>query len=117
MTTEADFKRLRGDAIHYYRLTSGEMFAIPSRYQQFWKEPERYVTAPRPLARVPMQDSIGFQFFTPGFSGYTPENYKDDFHPQRVNVLITVTDPKEFEANPGLYWEPQLVLTRLRTYP
>lgn len=114
---DIDFQRLQSDSLHYYRLTSGEVFAIPSNYQRFWQEPEYFARSLQPFDKVPLQGGIGFGFFMPDYSGYTLTNFRDTFSPARVDVLVTRVDPKEYEADPGAFLEPGLTLQRYSTEP
>lgn len=112
---DEDFRRYQSDALHYYRLTSGEVFAIPSKYQEFWRNRDYFAESLDPPNRVPLQDGIGFGFFMPEYSGYTFGNFQETFSSARVDVLIKRVDPKEYEKNPGVYWEPKLTIQHRST--
>lgn len=114
---DIDFKKLQSDAMHYYRLTSGEVFAIPSKYQRFWQKPEYFARSLEPFDKVPLQSGIGFGFFMPDYSGYTLRNFKDTFSPARVDVLVSLVDAKEYEENPARFKEPSITIRRLTTAP
>ena len=112
---DEDFRRYQSNKSHYYRLTSGELFAIPAKYQEFWSKRDYFAESLDPPSRVPVQDGLGFQFFLPDYSGYTFENFQDTFSAAKVHVLVTQVDPQEYEKNPGVYWEPKLTIQRRST--
>lgn len=77
------------DKPSYFNLSDDLQLAIPPQYQKFWLQKN---IVPRRLEdmkeKVHNGGPIAFHFFMPDFSGFTPENHADDFHPHRVEVLI-----------------------------
>lgn len=70
-----------------FRWPNGMVFQIPPMYQQFWEQRDMVTRAPADPAKIPIVKSIGFEFFMPDFSGYTPDNHQNDFREDRVNVI------------------------------
>jgi hypothetical protein len=69
--------------------------AIPPTYQQFWIQKNKVVRSPASRKQIPQAIAVGFEFFMPDFSGYTPQNYKDDFDEDRVQVVsIEPVEPR-----------------------
>jgi len=70
-----------------FKLSETWGFAIPPQYMQFWIQRDRVTRHPAPWSKIPLVESIGFEFFMPDFGGYTPDNYTDEFHKDRVEVI------------------------------
>lgn len=70
-----------------FKLKDNLILAIPPQYQQFWYQRDKVVRAPAAPSAIPQVPLIGFDFFMPGFSGYTPENYRRDFDENKVDVV------------------------------
>jgi hypothetical protein len=79
------------DKPSYVNFTDQLQLAIPPQHQQFWLQKD---IVPRRLEDMPKKPmginsgAIAFHFFMPDFSGFTPENYDKEFHPDHVYVLI-----------------------------
>lgn len=101
-----DVVRYRNDLPNYYRLTNGELFAIPSKYQQFWLGRERQIQSLEPPNRVPVQDHLNFQFFMPDFSGYTTENFSDQFSKERISVRVQIKSRAQWDADEDIRSKP-----------
>ena len=83
-----------------FKLKDNLILAIPPQYQKFWYQKDKVVRAPAQKNQIPQVTLIGFQFFMPNFSGYTPQNYKNDFDENMVDVVsIESADPSQ--AAPG----------------
>lgn len=70
-----------------FKLRENWGFAIPPQYMQFWIQRDRVVRHPAPWNKIPLVQSIGFEFFMPDFGGYTPHNYQTEFHPDKVELI------------------------------
>jgi hypothetical protein len=67
--------------------------AVPPQYQRFWLQRDEVTRAPADITKLPMHAlnsgaALEFNFFLPDFSGFTPQNYEDEFHQDKVYVLI-----------------------------
>lgn len=69
-----------------FKLSDTVLLQIPPMYQQFWNQGDKVTRPPADLSKLPSGGLIGFEFFMPGFSGYTPENYKNEFDENKVQV-------------------------------
>ena len=87
------------------KLNDNLTLAIPPQYQQFWRQPREMVRAPARPDQIPLAPAVGFSFFLPDFSGYTPNNYKITFDPDRVDIdSLESSDPRQAELDaPGAY--------------
>ena len=96
-----------------FKIKEELILAIPPQYQQFWYQGNKVVRAPAPVSQAKQVPSIGFEFFMPDFSGYTPQNYKKEFDEHRVNVIeIQPADPAQAAPDaPGEY--PPNMLKRM----
>lgn len=116
--------------------------AVPPQYQRFWLQRDEVTRAPADITKLPMHPlnsgaALEFHFFLPDFTGFTPKNYEDEFHQDKVYVLIEAVgmgqeklgapgayppnmfqrsileggtyDPQKFEMHHGLqcYWSKQ----------
>jgi hypothetical protein len=87
------------------KLTDKLILAIPPQYQKFWIQQDYVIRAPAKPDHIPLAPVVGFSFFLPDFSGYTPNNYENDFDEDRVDVVsLEPADPKQAEPGaPGFY--------------
>jgi hypothetical protein len=93
-----------------FRLSNNMIFAIPPEYQKFWLQKDQVVRAPADPKDIPTVESIGFQFFMPDYSGYTPQNYMDDFNDNLVNVeRIEPSDPAQMQPDAPGYYPPNML--------
>jgi len=76
------------------------VLAIPPQFMKFWIQRDQVVRAPVPVSRVPVALSLGFEMFLPDFTGYTPDNYKEEFHEDRVQI-IAIEPANPAQAEPG----------------
>lgn len=83
---------------------------------QFVRTAYFFRNGPRPAA-VPLKqltrvENIQFDFFLPHFSGYTLENYENQFDENKVAIYLSAGEPNESEPDaPGSY--PPNALKRL----
>lgn len=70
-----------------FKLSDTLLLQIPPMYQKFWIQRDKVTRAPADLDKIPKGGLIGFEFFMPDFSGYTPYNYESEFHEDRVQVV------------------------------
>jgi len=85
------------------KVTDELTLAIPLQYERSAITHEH---APRALLSVTSDRSeVQFDFFLPDFSGYTLQNYKDEFDENKVEVVyLRAGDPHEAEPDaPGEY--------------
>jgi hypothetical protein len=100
-----------------FKLSESWGFAIPPQYMQFWIQRDRVTRHPAPWHKILLVESIGFEFFMPDFGGYTPDNYTDEFHKDRVEVIdfsIVGMGAEQLDA-PGAY--PPNMFARLTAKP
>lgn len=95
------------------KLTDKLILAIPPQYQKFWIQQDHVIRAPARPDQIPLAPVVGFSFFLPDFSGYTPNNYENEFDPDRVDIVsLELADPRQAEPGaPGFY--PPNMLKRL----
>ena len=88
-----------------FKLTEDWGLAIPPQYMRFWIQRDRVVRHPTSWSKIPLVESIGFKFFMPDFGGYTPDNYQDEFHPDKVELIHfeVVGMGQEQAGAPGSY--------------
>jgi hypothetical protein len=88
-----------------FKIKDKLILAIPPQYQKFWYQGDKVVRAPAPVSQIKQVPSIGFEFFMPGFSGYTPQNYQIEFDERRVDVIeVQPADPAQMAPDaPGEY--------------
>jgi hypothetical protein len=93
-----------------FRLSNNMIFAIPPEFQKFWLQKDQVVRAPVDPKNIPTVESIGFQFFMPDYSGYTPQNYMDDFNDNLVNVVrLEPSDPAQMQPDAPGYYPPNML--------
>ena len=85
------------------KITDSLVLAIPLQFQRSAIEDGR---APRsPFPGISGRTEVRFDFFLPDFSGYTLQNYRNDFDENRVEVVyLHAGDPHEADPDaPGEY--------------
>jgi hypothetical protein len=70
-----------------FKLSNKLLLQIPPNYQRFWEQGDKVIRPPVNLATLSAGGLVGFQFFMPDFSGYTPENYEKEFDEEKVDVV------------------------------
>lgn len=70
-----------------FKLSDTMLLQIPPTYQKFWEQGDKVTRPPADLSKLPSGGLIGFHFFMPDFSGFTPDNYESEFHEDRVDVI------------------------------
>src|SRR5215472_15509397 len=93
------------------KITDTLVLAIPLQYERSAVEDGK---APRsPFAGAAGRTEVRFDFFLPDFSGYTLQNYRNDFDENKVEVIyLHAGDPHEADPDaPGEY--PPNMLKRL----
>jgi hypothetical protein len=78
------------------KITDALVLSIPLQYERAAIDPMAPATSPKSFTHQEVQ----FDFFLPGFSGYTLANYRNDSDPNKVEVAyLHAGDPHE--ADPG----------------
>ena len=67
--------------------------AVPPQYQRFWLQRDEVTRAPADITKLPLHPlnagvALEFNFFMPDFTGFTPQNYEEEFHQDKVLVYI-----------------------------
>lgn len=70
-----------------FKLSNTVLLQIPPQYHQFWFQGDKVTRPPADLTKLPIRNQIGWVFFMPDFSGYTPDNYETEFHEDMVEVV------------------------------
>ncbi len=88
-----------------FKLKDNLILAIPPQFNAFWRQYDRWgrdqmTRPPLPLKDIPQMPLIGFQMFFPDFSGYTQDNYRNEFDEDMVSI-VDVTPVTMAEAEPG----------------
>ncbi len=96
-----------------FKLRDGLILAIPPMYQEFWLQGDRVTRRPATPERAPAVPLIGFDFFMSDFGGYTPDNYRQPFHEDRVRVNYFSTVEPRLDGNPPLYTDIDAAISRL----
>jgi hypothetical protein len=96
-----------------FKLRDGLTLAIPPMYQEFWLQGDRVVRRPAAIERAPTVPLIGFDFFMPDFGGYTPDNYRQPFHEDRVRVEYVSKAEPPADGGPPLYEDIDGAISRL----
>ncbi len=105
-----DVIRQKSEKPFYYRLRTGEIFAIPSKHQQYWLNRDHAPKALFPLERIPVQDAIGFGFFLPSFGGYDENNFTSLLGENgRVQVDIESASLDSIRKSPPRYGNTTLI--------
>jgi len=93
------------------RITDQLLLSIPLQYQRSAIDPKAPAAAPASFAH----QEAHFDFFLPDFSGYTLQNYRNDFDQNKVEVVyLHAGDPHEAEPDaPGEY-PPNMLKRSLR---
>jgi hypothetical protein len=99
-----------GDHPAIYKFNNNLILAIPPQYQQFWLLDGVAVRDSKRLDQLKDTKILGFSFFLPDFSGYTPKNYSEEFNPSRVDVVsIEPSDPRQAEPDAPGFWPPNMI--------
>jgi hypothetical protein len=96
-----------------FKLREGLTLAIPPIYQEFWLQGDRVIRRPAAVSRAPTVPLIGFDFFMPDFGGYTPGNYRQPFHEDRVRVNYLSTVEPRTDGEAPLYSDIDGAISRL----
>ena len=96
-----------------FKLREGLTLAIPPMHQEFWLQGDKVMRRPAPKERAPQVESIGFQFFLPDFGGYTPVNYRQPFHQDRVQVVYMMPVEPPANGRPPRYSDIDGAISRL----
>jgi hypothetical protein len=105
------------------KLNDGLILAIPPQYHAFWAH-RHWLTGrdssfrpPMALEKLPYAKLAGFTMHMPDFSGYTPDNYREDFDESRVEIIEITPAPMISMAPgaPGSY--PPNMFQRVSTGP
>lgn len=96
-----------------FKLRDGLTLAIPPMYQEFWLQGDQVTRTPTPKERAPKVRLIGFDFFLPDFSGYTPTNYRRPFHEDRIKVVHIEAVEPHADGRPPDYSDVDGAIRRL----
>lgn len=74
-----------------YKLNEKIIIQMPPQFQGFWRQTDwlgrsTVPRAPMSLDKLEPVSNFSFSMFMPDFSGFTPENYQVDFHPDQVEI-------------------------------
>ena len=105
------------------KLNDKLILAIPPQFHQFWTQRDALTgldlstRPPYPLEKLSLSKSAGFTMHMPDFSGYTPDNYLEDFDANRVQIIYISPAPMNYmePSAPGSY--PPNVFQRASTGP
>lgn len=93
-----------------YKLNDKLILAIPPQYQKFWVQDGSVVREFKSLEQLAQTKIVGFSFFLPDFSGYTPDNFRQDFDTSRVDVVsIEPADPRQADPDAPGSWPPNMI--------
>lgn len=98
-STETHLEEMPSQAA-VFRVGDQLVLGIPPQYQRFWLQGPEVVRTPVDISQVPVNPSVGFSFFLPGFTGYSRENFRREFDESRVGV-ISISHAGMFAAQPG----------------
>jgi hypothetical protein len=97
------------------KLNDNLILAIPPQYQKFWRQKDDVDRAPMAIEKIPLAPVVGFSFFMPDFSGYTPDNYATTFVPDRIDVVsLEPSDPRQVEPDAPGYYPPNMIKRIIR---
>jgi hypothetical protein len=96
-----------------FKLREGLTLAIPPMYQEFWLQGDKVMRRPAPKERAPEVERVGFDFFLPDFGGYTPDNYRQPFHQDRVEVVSLQAVEPRTDGRPPTYSDVDGAISRL----
>ncbi len=107
----ADYQRhWPGDHPFIYKLNKRLILAIPPQYQKFWLRDNPVIGDPKRLGELPETKIVGFSFFLPDLSGYTPNNFQQEFDARRVDVVsIEPSDPRQADPDAPGAWPPNMI--------
>jgi hypothetical protein len=104
------------------KLNDRLVLAIPPQFQKFWLQRD-WITGrdlvarpPTPLEKVPVWGRTAFSFHLPDFGGFTPDNYQQDFDPNRVEVVYLETADPGMAAKGATGSYPPNMIERLRKF-
>jgi HlyD family secretion protein len=105
----SDYQRLWPGRPALFKLKDNLILAIPPQFQQFWRQKDE-PRAPMAAEQIPTSKLVGFHFFLPNFSGYTPQNYKNDFDENKVDVVeVAAADPSQAVPDSPGYYPPNMI--------
>jgi hypothetical protein len=105
----SDYKRLWPGRPALFKLKDSIILAIPPQFQQFWRQ-KNEPRAPMAPDQIPTSKLVGFHFFLPNFSGYTPQNYKNEFDENRVDVVeVAAADLSQAVPDAPGYYPPNMI--------
>ncbi len=95
------------------KITDTLVLAIPLQYERGAIEDGR---APRsPFRGVGGRTEAQFDFFLPGYGGYTLQNYRNDLDPDKVEVVyLHAGDPHEADPGAPGEWPPNMLARLLQ---
>jgi hypothetical protein len=100
-----------------FKLKDNLVLAIPPQYQKFWLQKDLVVREPAHASQIPKVDAVAFDFFLPEFSGYTPQNYLNNFNEDKIEVVeLETADPRQTEPDAPGYYPPNMLKRALRGY-
>src|SRR5580658_4173479 len=100
-----------------FKLKDDLVLAIPPQYQKFWLQKELVVREPAQASQIPKVEAVAFDFFLPEFSGYTPQNYLNNFNEDKVEVVeLEAVDPAQTEPDAPGYYPPNMLKRALNAY-
>jgi hypothetical protein len=74
-----------------FKVTDSLILRIPLAYDRF-----AILGSRAPVDKVVENTPVGFDFFLPDFSGYTPQNYAEEFNENKVQVVyLLAADPRQ----------------------
>jgi hypothetical protein len=99
-----------GDHPALYKLNKSLILAIPPQYQKFWIQGGSVLRDRKQLEQAPDTQIVGFSFFLPDYSGYTANNFQQDFDTSRVDVVsIEPANPRQADPGAPGFWPPNMI--------
>jgi hypothetical protein len=99
-----------------FKLKDNLVLAIPPQYQKFWLQRDQVVRVPAQMSTIPKVAAVGFDFFLPGFTGYTQQNYLNNFDDTKVEVIrIEAADPAQMEPGAPGFYPPNMLKRELNS--